>query len=501
MKFERSERNVGNRVVKGAAFMVLARLLLRLFSLANLVILGRLLSPGDYGVAAAAIAVISVIAVISDLRVNQALIAIKSVDPVILDTGFTLTLLRGLLVAAVLLLFAGPIATLAGEPRLAEVLRILAIVPIFDGLRNPAFTLFARNIDFSREFQRTALATLIGFIAAVTFAILTRSYWAIVAGTIAGRGMEALFSYWRVPYRPGLSLKGWRTFFSFGGWLTLSAILSEALVHAPTLLMTRFVGAGPAGLYSVGLTVARLATRELAAPLMQAIFPGLATLADRPQALRQAYRQAQSGVLALALPLGFGTAMLAPQFIALTAGEKWLPQSAWVAAILGPAMALLMLGASIDSLALARRSPRSVAARSLAIFVLGFPLLAWGAIHHGLFGVVWASAAIRLIDLLLRLLQVQSLIGGSLLDAFVAGWRSFAAAGLMVLVLWLWPAADPVGRGEFLVAVDLILHALLAAAVYGGVHLLLWNLSGRPAGPEAKAMAALAALRRRLGLA
>src|SRR3546814_1451830 len=107
MKFERSDENVSNRVFKGALFLTGARFILRLSSLANLVVLGRLLSPSDYGVAALAIVVIGFIQVFSDMRVNSALIAMRTIDKARPDTAFTMNLPQGLLIPLVLFAFAG----------------------------------------------------------------------------------------------------------------------------------------------------------------------------------------------------------------------------------------------------------------------------------------------------------------------------------------------------------------------------------------------------------
>ncbi len=58
MQFERSDQNVGGRVLKGAGLLVLGRLVVRSLSIINIAILGRLLSPVDFGVVALAMMVV-----------------------------------------------------------------------------------------------------------------------------------------------------------------------------------------------------------------------------------------------------------------------------------------------------------------------------------------------------------------------------------------------------------------------------------------------------------
>jgi len=493
---ERPERHIARRMMTAAAWIVGGRLLLRFLSLASLMVLARLLSPDDYGVAAMAMMSIGLLQLVSDIRISQALIGVDEVTPAHLSTAFTLNLLRGLLIAVVLAASAGAVADFMDEPALADPLIALALVALIDGVRNPAFTLYRRSIDFSREVNRQAVATLFSTLVTIAAAFWLRSYWAIVIGTIALRGAEALLTYWRVAYRPRLGLSRWRDFTSFGIWMTLIGLCDYIANTAPKFVIGKALGAAPLGQYTIGREIALIATRDLAYPLMTVIFPGFAALGNDPARLRQAYREVQSTVFGFAWPIGLGTAMLAHDLMLLIAGRQWL-HGVPVIQLLAPLLALAMMNAGTESLALAKNESKRLFWRNLINAAASYPLLLAGFWLGGFEGVLYAIAVRSVAWVTLTAWFSARIAGDSAFAPLVACWRSLVAGAAMCLVLALVaePAADGASFVEALV--NVLPYVALGGAVYVAVHLALWFAAGRPAGFEARVMDMVRMLRSR----
>lgn len=481
----RRSAHVGRRMMKAAVFVTGGRLLLRMMSLLSLMILARLLTPADYGIAALAITAIGLLQTLSDIRIGQALIGTDEVTPAHLDTAFTLGLLRGLLIAVALGAGASLFASFMDQPALTDVLRVLAVVAVVDGFKNPAFLLYRRDIDFSREVNRQALATVVAVLVTIAAAFLLRSYWAIVLGTIALRLTEALLTYWRVSYVPRLGLSRWREFTSFGIWLTFIGICEYVAMTAPQLVIGKTLGATRLGEFSVGREISTISTRELAYPLMAVIFPGFSTIGGDAERLRTAYREVQATIFGLAFPIGLGCAMLAAELILILAGAKWLA-AVPVIQVMAPLTALAMINSGTESLALTKGQSHQLAWRAMFVAVISYPLLLAGA-HYGGFQGVLAALAVRMAAAIMISAWFSSrLAGDRLLSSIIACWRSLVAGGAMCGVLAL--ARSPVGADA--TSLEALLHALplvaLGAAVYAGVHALLWLAVGRPRGFEAR---------------
>ena len=144
------------------------------------------------------------------------------------NTAWTFNLIRGLVVAAVLVAGAWLFAGFFSEPRLVQVFQLLALVAILDGLQNIGTVQFTKDIHFDREF-RLGIGSKLGalVIVAVTLAFLWRSYWALIAGMVAGSAAKLALSYVMHPYRPRLCVSAWRRLFAlFSAWLMAGQVVT-----------------------------------------------------------------------------------------------------------------------------------------------------------------------------------------------------------------------------------------------------------------------------------
>ncbi|MGB3721748.1 MAG: lipopolysaccharide biosynthesis protein [Pacificimonas sp.] len=485
MDFKRSEENLGSRIAGGAAMLAFGRFIVRSLSLVNLAVLARLLSPEDYGIVALALIAVGLIQVFSDVRITDALIALDDLTPLHLNTAFTIQFLRGALIAAALVLFASPIAGFLGDDAIAPVLMALSLALIFDGLRNPAFYLYQRNIDFSKEVTRDVIMQIIGSIVVIASAIYLRNYWALVLGTLAGRFCGAAMTYYRVPTQIGISLRHWREFLGFGGWLTGAAMLGQLNEAAPRILLGRLVGTAPVGIWTVGRETSALAASELIAPLRRTLFPGFSAIKHDKERLKRSYVLAQAVMFGVALPIGIGMTLVAEEIILILVGPKWA-DAVFVVQVAGILSALSFSLIASHSILMSLGKTRIIFWRSLFGAVLMWPAIWFGIDAFGFRGAVIAHGAVTVILILLNLTIASRFAATGAFAGIFASWRSFlSVAAMSAVVVALKPAAqvdpDPVG-----VLLGVLPTILAGAATYILIHLALWRIARRPDGIEAQ---------------
>jgi lipopolysaccharide exporter len=326
------------RFAHAATLLSVSSLGLRLFALLTTSILARALVPSDYGIVALATAVTGFLDVVSNIQVAGSIIRAPEVTEDHLRSAFTINLLRGIFSALLMVIFAAQLAWLLGDARLAPVLRALALVPLLNGLQNPAFILFERQLQFMPDVKRTMLANLIGAATSICLALQTHSYWALVVSTVVIALVHTCVTYWRVPNRVGFSLSHFREMFGFGGWLALTSIVEYVNGKVDFLLIGRGIGAAPLGAYQAGGQIIATATGDVVGPLVRAIFPSLA-MTRTPEELRDKYIRIQAVILSLALPIGIGLSAMAIEAVALLLGDRWA-QAVPVVQLLGPLTAL-----------------------------------------------------------------------------------------------------------------------------------------------------------------
>jgi PST family polysaccharide transporter len=89
---------LGRLIAVGSFFAVLQRIVLRGLGLFSTLLLVRLLSPEDFGVAAVAGAMLTLLEMLTATSFGLALIRMPAPEPRHYDTAFTLTVLRGVLI-------------------------------------------------------------------------------------------------------------------------------------------------------------------------------------------------------------------------------------------------------------------------------------------------------------------------------------------------------------------------------------------------------------------
>ncbi|MEH6717861.1 MAG: lipopolysaccharide biosynthesis protein [Aurantimonas endophytica] len=477
---------LSRKIAAGAVWLVASRLATRTLDLVAMLIVARLLLPAEFGLFALAASVLLVLNAVTDLSLSNAIIQMKDPDPAVYDAAFTLNVLRGILVAAALAAMSLPFAELYDDPRLQAILLALSAVPILKGLVSPRMAHLQRQLDFRPQFYLEAAGKVAAFLASVAVAYVTRSYWALVAGMIATPAISSIISYRLAPYRPRFGLQNWKPILGFSGWLTMSNAVNTLNWQADRLFIGGELGATTLGQYTVGSELASVPTNAPIMPIMQALYAGFAKLAHDVTRLREAYITSQCIVIALALPISVAVSVFAYPIIHLAIGPAWTP-SAFVVQVLAPVLALQMLTAPAQSIAMSLGRTRSIFLRDTVSLMVRLPLIVVGMLVAGLPGVIWARVGSGLFIVILNLMLMKQLLGVSVTRQLLLPWRSFVSAIVMACVLVI------TGRSfGIMERVDLDrLPILVASCVFGAlvylvVHLSLWALTRPPQSAEKK---------------
>ncbi len=115
------------------------------------IVVARLLTPDEYGLAALALVFASLVMVFSDLALGAALIQRKDLSAVDTDTAFWTTLAAGVIFTVLGVALSGPLASLYGEPDAQPLLLVLSLI-VRRQPRSGATqqNLMLRDMDFRR---------------------------------------------------------------------------------------------------------------------------------------------------------------------------------------------------------------------------------------------------------------------------------------------------------------------------------------------------------------
>lgn len=483
------------RTARGAGWIIALRLVARALGLISTLVLARFLAPADFGVVALALGFIQALETLSFIGVEEALIRERNPPRALYDTGFTLNLLRGLAIFALMAALAWPIADFFAQPALAPVLMVLGLAVAIEGAVNVGLAEFWREMDFAKEIRLTILPRVIALGLAIATAVVFESYWAIVVGAVVQRLLRVAISYRAHPFRPRLTLVAWRALIGYSAWTW--AISASVVVRdrANIFMISRILDPARAGIFSIAWELSSTPTQELIAPLARSAFSGFSAARHEGEDVAGTFLRLVGAVALLTLPVGVGLSLTAAPLVRLGFGEAWLDAV--------PAVQVLALACAtsvFDVLAwsVLFSHGRLAACFRITLIVAGVrvALLALLLGEYGIVGAAWATAVSLLVDVALHLRQVAVDFAVSLRRLAAILWRSFAACGAMALVLWATGLGwAPLPQGVWMVAWQLVQAVALGAVVYGGTLLALWLAAGRPAGAEADVLAVIGRVR------
>lgn len=432
--------------------------------LVSSLILARLLFPEAFGLMALVNVFMQGLEMLSDIGLGPGIIRAKNgTDPKFLRTAWTIQVVRGVVLWLVSCALAYPAAVFFGHTdplaaQLTQVLPVAGLMALFGGFSSTALYTLNRTMQMRRL---TALALVpqgVTLLVSIAWAWFDRSVWAIVAGGLAGSLTRLLMSHaFNDGPRDGF---GWdpeaaRELQSFGRWVFLSTVVSFLASNLDRVVLGRLLTLGELGLYSIGMTFARVATQVATRLTNTVVFPLLAKYQDQPERLIAFARRARTAVLWAGGAICAGFAVFAPTFFEVLYDERYSGAgriSQWLALYIWT----WILNATIDRIPLAL-------GRSRALFIANLA---------GAFGMVLAWSGYRL----------------AALPGFITG---MAVSNLVAHVFLL--RAIPGGGGSFARQSAL---ATLAVAAYAAPALLCLHMVGEHGGPwtVAAASAVLAAV-------
>lgn len=471
---------LGQRVALASLHVILQRVILRGIGLVSMVILARLLTPQDFGIVGVAAVIQASLDTLTSTGFGLALIRMREPRTEHYDTAFTLTLLRGLVIAAGLAVVSGPQAAFMGEPRVAPVMWVMALTAVMQSFESIRMFDLQRELRFNALLRYHVLHKVLGFAIAIPLAFWLRNYWALVLAAPLSRLVMIPLSYRIAPHRLRLALSAWREFFHFSKWLFLGNISSIVNSQMMNVVIGRLEGMTAVGLYQIAYQIAALPISEIAAPLGQPAYAGFAKVRHH---LGELHRYVLTGLALqwlVILPLSAGIALTAREVTLVFLGERWTA--------LVPLMPLVAMFALFDALAVYLGALFIVLNRQARLVLTGYGvmllrlgLVLYGAHAFGLIGAAWAMFAAAMVNVVLWLAMAGPLIGRKGGWALSALWRPGLAAALMTGIVLAIPTDATVRLGlPWPIMMTLSLKAAVGATVYVGTTIALWLAAGRP---------------------
>lgn len=312
-------------VQRGLVWTLGSQLALQAWRFVVVLVLARLLTPRELGLAAMALAVSAIVPAVLDLGFSAALVQRSTIAEQDRSTAFWTSAGVGLLLTVAGIGLAKPVADFFGEPRVAALFAALSVGFFLSALASTHLALLTRAMNF-RAIELTAnAAALASGAAAVAIAAFGGGPWAIVGQSLTASALTVLLLWAVSSWRPSFvfSRESLGALTSFGGSLTATRVLVYLQRNVDNLLVGRVLGAAPLGAYGLAYNLVLLPFVRIVDPVRRVLFPALSRVQSDRARLADLWLRGTRALTAVVLPALLGLAVVAPEFIHVVLGDRW----------------------------------------------------------------------------------------------------------------------------------------------------------------------------------
>ena len=339
------------------------------------------------------------ISLISDIGLGPNVIqSPRGDEPALLNTVWTLQVLRGVGIFIVSLILAWPMSMIYHEPRLMALLPALGINVVISSFNSTNLLSMSRHMGVRRVFLLDITTQLFALLITAGCAWVYPSVWALVIGSILSTVYRLSFSFYR-RLIPGIrntfcwdreSLHG---LIHFGKWILLSTAFYFFASQADRLILGRLISFSMLGVYGIAYSVSDIPRAIINAFAQRVGYPFIARMVHLPIVefrkvfLRYRLRALLAGAVMLCLMVHLGG------FLIIKMYDQRYHAASWMVPVLALGLWHTLMYATtmpaLFSLGKSRYSAIGNAAYSIAV-VSAIPI----AFHFfGMFGAVVAVAA------------------------------------------------------------------------------------------------------------
>lgn len=313
-------------VISGLKWSSSAKLGTQIISWAITIYVMRILTPEDYGLLAMAAVFVSLCLLLNEMGLSSALIQIKTINERILRQAFGLVILLNGFLLVILLSVSGLIANLYNEPRLTEIIPVLALqFPIMMFFAIPS-SMLQREMNFKAISIVAIYSEVAGGLCTLFLAWTGYGIWSLVIGSLARALVQSIVINIYYPFLklPNFNFRGFAEAAKYGGYISLQRVLWYLYSQADVFIVGKALGTTVLGYYSVALHISSLPLQKFGMIFNQVGLPAYSKIQGNLSLVSQYALKVVRLIGIIAIPLFWGISSVAPEIIIVILGDKWL---------------------------------------------------------------------------------------------------------------------------------------------------------------------------------
>jgi O-antigen/teichoic acid export membrane protein len=419
-----------NVLKRGAGMAAIGVVILQIVTVAQTLVLGRLLGPHEVGIFAAGSVMMGVVAVFAQNTLSHALIQREHDIEDAANTVLIVTFVTGLLLALAVLVASPLIGALFHDSRVGLIAAANSGIMLLHSCPSVPDALMQRTFQFKRRRVIIDPAVSLTFASvSIVFAVFGCGAWAMVIGTYASATTWVLLSWWMAKWRPfrgRFSFRIWRELAGFSLPLLLDGIAERSRDMVQQVLVGRAFGTAGLGQFRYGSRIASLPSLAVVQICGYVLLPAFSRISGDRTRFRQAFLRALGWIWLAALPVGALLLAVGQPVVVLLLGEKWRAAGAAASAMAGIGLGAALYSVAAEAVKGAGRSRLLIWLTAINVG-LGLPLIVL-LLPFGLVGVGVAISITYMVAGFVTLVQARSVVGVSVRDTIACVMPSTLSA-------------------------------------------------------------------------
>jgi O-antigen/teichoic acid export membrane protein len=323
---EELKKDLKTKSVQGTLNRTFANGVSAFLMIGSTIALARLLTPKEFGLFAMAVVIADFARLFTEMGLGTATIQRENIDEDEVSMLFWINVGIGVVSMVVLACLSPLVAWFYGEIGLSHLCMALSIIFLFRGLTVQHRSLLERQMRFGSIGAIQILSTALGICCAIVLALQGVGAWALVWREIVSSISYAagvwIFCRWtpRLPRRNTIV----RSSLQFGAHMTGFSIIQYFTSALDRILIGRFCGATPLGLYTRAYQLAIMPMDYLQMTIMGVGLSPLSTLQHDSERYQRYFSRLLLVLTFVSMPIVVLVIVQSKNVVHLLLGKEWL---------------------------------------------------------------------------------------------------------------------------------------------------------------------------------
>lgn len=291
------------------------------------IVLGRLLSPSDYGMMAM-ISIFSLVATaLQDSGFRTALTNIEHPKHEDYNSVFWFNIIMASSLYVILFLAAPLIGEYYHTPRVVPLCRYAFLSIVIASLGTAQSAYLFKHLRAKQQAEAGALAVILSSLTGVGMAFAGMAYWSLATQGLVYVGINTLLQWHFSPWRPsihGITFAPVRRMFRFSCKILATTIMTHVNNNVLNILLGHYFTPRDTGNYNQAYQWNTKCYSLVQSMVAQVAQPVLVSLNGEEGRQKDVFRKMMRFTAFITFPLLFGFGLVAKEFIVTAIGEKWL---------------------------------------------------------------------------------------------------------------------------------------------------------------------------------